>query len=155
MPSNNKNQITVLVLAPHPDDAEFYAGGTLAKWLSEGCRVFIAIATNGSVGSFSHTAEVLTTLRRQEALRAALIMGAEPPIMLDHPDMGLDCLPPGHLREQFTRLIRQLKPDVLVAGDPFAPGETHPDHRATAWAASDAVSYFPPKVGGLLTCKSV
>jgi LmbE family N-acetylglucosaminyl deacetylase len=61
--------------------------------------------------------------------------------MLDHPDMGLDCLPPGHLREQFTRLIRQLKPDVLVAGDPFAPGETHPDHRATAWAASDAVSY--------------
>ncbi len=141
MPTNSNNLKTVLVLAPHPDDAEFYAGGTLAKWLSEGCRVFIAIATNGSVGSFSHPAEVLTILRRQESLHSALSMGAEPPIMLDHPDIGLDCLPPGHLREQFTRLIRQLQPDVLVAGDPFATGETHPDHRAAAWAASDAVAY--------------
>ncbi len=43
-------QKTVLVLAPHPDDAEFYAGGTLAKWIAEGARVIIVIATDGSKG---------------------------------------------------------------------------------------------------------
>ncbi len=131
----------ILALVPHPDDAEFYAGGTIAKMIAEGARAVIVIATDGRRGSFQHDSETLIRLRREEAKQAAAVLGTEPPIMLGHADMGLDALPPGFLREQFVRLIRQYKPNVFIAEDPFAPDEVHPDHRAIAWAASDAISY--------------
>jgi LmbE family N-acetylglucosaminyl deacetylase len=73
--------------------------------------------------------------------RAAAVLGAQPPILLGYPDMGLDALPPGTLREKFIRVIRQLRPDVVFAEDPYAPFEPHPDHRAVAWAATEAITY--------------
>jgi len=131
----------ILALVPHPDDAEFYAGGTIARMIAEGAQAVIVIATDGRRGSFQHDSETLINLRREEAKQAAAVLGSEPPILLGHADMGLDALPPGFLREQFVRLIRQYKPDVVITEDPFAPDEVHPDHRAVAWAASDAISY--------------
>ena len=131
---------TVLALVPHPDDAEFFAGGTLANMINDGARAFIVIATDGRKGSFKHDSETLARLRAQEAHRAAEALGAEPPILLDHPDTEVDRLPTGVLREQFVCLIRQHRPDVLIAQDPFMPLEMHPDHRAVAWAASEAVN---------------
>ena len=55
--------------------------------------------------------------------------------------MELDALPAGVLREKFIRAIRELRPDVVVAQDPYAPFEPHPDHRAVAWAATEAINY--------------
>lgn len=129
-----------LVLVPHPDDAEFFVGGTIAQMVNEGRQVVIVIATDGGKGSFEHTGEALVEIRRQEAVRSASILGAQPPVMLGHPDMELDRLPPGRLREEFIRAIRQYRPDVLIAEDPFAPGDWHPDHRAAAWAATEAAN---------------
>lgn len=132
---------TVLVLVPHPDDAEFHVGGTIAKFAQEGFKIVIVVATDGRCGSLDQDAETLIRLRQEEAKRSAALLGALPPIMLGHPDFGLDQLPPGMLREQFIRLIRQYKPDILIAQDAFAPGEVHPDHRCVALAASDAVHF--------------
>ncbi len=134
---------TVLALVPHPDDAEFSAGGTLAKMAAEGARVIIVVATDGRCGSFTIGPEALPAIRAEEARRGAAALGAEPPIFLGHPDLELDKVPPGVLREQVVRAIRQHRPDVIVAEDPFAPFEVHPDHRAMAWAVSDAVSFAP------------
>jgi len=132
----------VLVLAAHPDDAEFFAGGALARLAREGARVVLVIATDGRKGSFEYSSDELARVRSgDEAQRAAIALGAAPPILLGHPDLELDTLPPGRLREQFVRLIRQYRPDTLFAHDPFARFETHPDHRAVAWAASDAVTF--------------
>lgn len=130
-----------LVLVPPPDDAEFYAGGTIAQMARAGARVVMVIATDGRKGSFEHDGESLARLRSEEALRAAKVMGAEPPIGLGHPDMELDRLPAGQLREQFVREIRRHKPDLLIAQDPFTSREIHPDHRAVAWAASEAAAF--------------
>lgn len=131
----------VLALVPHPDDAEFFAGGLLANLIADGAKVYIAIASDGRRGSFELDANSLAAIRREEAARAAQTLGAEPPIFLNHPDLEVDTLPPGLLREQFIRLIRQYQPDVVVAEDAFAPYEVHPDHRAVAWAASDAIHF--------------
>lgn len=131
----------VLVLVSHPDDAEFYAGGTIARWAAEGAKITIVVAADGSRGSISHPRAGLAELRQQEARRAAQVMGAQPPIFLGHTDFELDCLPPGTLREEFMRCIREMRPDTLIAQDAFAADEVHPDHRAAAWAASDAVNY--------------
>lgn len=132
---------TVLALAPHPDDAEFFAGGTLAAFADEGARLVLLIATDGCRGSYDLDAASLRALRREEAQRAAAVLGAEPPLFLDHPDFELERLAPGLLREQFVRAIRRVRPDVLVAQDPLVPDEMHPDHRAVAWAAAEAVTF--------------
>ncbi|MCS6907530.1 MAG: PIG-L family deacetylase [Anaerolineales bacterium] len=132
---------TVLAFAPHPDDAEFFAGGLLANLLAEGAKVYLVIVSDGARGSFEHSSQALAEIRRQEAQRAAAVLGAEPPIFLGYPDLELDTLPPGVLRERFIRLIRQYRPEIVVAGDAFARYEVHPDHRAVAWAASDAIHF--------------
>ncbi len=131
---------TVLVLTPHPDDAEFFAGGTISQMAAAGDRILIAIATDGRCGSFAYDSDTLAAIRAEEARRGAALLGAEPPTLLGHPDMGLDRLPTGYLREQFIRLIRRHRPGVVICQDPFTPGETHPDHRATAWAATEAIN---------------
>jgi LmbE family N-acetylglucosaminyl deacetylase len=131
---------TVLVLSPHPDDAEYFAGGTLAKLAREGARVVMVVVTDGRSGSFGVDSETLRELRAAEARQGAAALGAEPPVFLGYADYTLDTLPAGRLREQFIRLIRQYRPDVVVVEDAMALGEVHPDHRAVAWAASDALA---------------
>jgi len=133
----------VLVLVPHPDDAELFAGGTLAKMAADGAEVTILIATTGDKGSFELDASRLAEVRRMEALRAAGILRIREVAFLGYPDGELDQLPPGCLREQFVRAIRERQPDVLFAFDPFAPFEDHPDHRAAACAALEGVSFSP------------
>ncbi len=132
---------SVLVFAPHPDDAEFFAGGTIARMAADGARITIVVASDGGCGSFSHDRATLIHLRREEQLRASAVLGVTETVFLGHPDLGLDTLPPGLLREQFVRQIRRCRPEAVIAEDPFAPYETHPDHRAVAWAASDAVHF--------------
>jgi N,N'-diacetylchitobiose non-reducing end deacetylase len=138
---------TILALVPHPDDAEFYAGGTLAKMASEGERVIIAVATDGSKGSFEMAGKELSNARSAEMEAACKVLGAEPPILLGFTDFELDLLPAGKLREAFVRLIREHRPDVVFTEDPFWKGETHPDHRAVAMAAMEAINYaFLPRL---------
>jgi LmbE family N-acetylglucosaminyl deacetylase len=129
-----------MALVPHPDDAEFFAGGTLAKMAQRGDTVIIVTATNGNKGSFELPADALAQARATEARQAGKILGASEVILLGHDDMGLDLLPPGTLREQFVRLIRLHRPEVVVAEDVQA-ADPHPDHRAVASAASDAIAY--------------
>jgi LmbE family N-acetylglucosaminyl deacetylase len=131
----------VLVFSPHPDDAEFFAGGTIAKMAREGAEVTIVVVSDGRRGSFELEGDALAVRRKLEAARGAAALGAGPPVWLGHPDLELDTLPPGSLREQFIRVIREHRPDVVIAEDAFYPLEVHPDHRAVALAASDALSF--------------
>lgn len=130
----------VLAIVPHPDDAEFAAGGLLAKYARDGHRVLTAIATDGALGTLGKGGAALAARREGEARRAAAVLGAAEPIFLGWPDFGLDALPPGLLRERLVRLVRELEPDVLVLQDPREQ-DPHPDHRALAAAASDAASF--------------
>lgn len=130
---------TVLALVPHPDDAEIFAGGLLAKLIAEGARAHIVVATDGRCGSFVERSDDLIALRRAESHRAAAALGAQPPLLLGFPDTGLDRLPGGVLRERFVHAIRQYRPDIVIAMDPHTLYEAHPDHRAAAWAATEAI----------------
>jgi LmbE family N-acetylglucosaminyl deacetylase len=133
----------------HPDDQEFSIGGTLAKWARAGCEVISVIITSGDSGSNdplkdgSHKKE-LAELREKEQLAANAVLGVKETIFLRYPDGELE--PTIALRKDLTRLIRQFKPDTVLAGNPeawFYGDEyiNHPDHRAAAQAASAAV--FP------------
>ncbi len=131
----------VLSVAAHGDDAEFFAGGTLARMAAEGHDVYLCIATNNDRGSFRLTAQELKAVARPEAEVSAAALGAKGVFMLGYPDGDLGDTPTSILRGQIMRLIRQLKADIIFCWDPFAPFEDHPDHRAVAWATSDAAAF--------------
>src|SRR5512134_3225397 len=133
----------------HPDDQEFSVGGTLAKWARAGTEVISVVITSGDSGSNdpakdgSHKKE-LAELREQEQLAANAVLGVGQTIFLRYPDGELE--PSIALRKDLTRIIRQFKPDTVSTGNPeawFYGDEylNHPDHRAAAQAACEAV--FP------------
>lgn len=132
---------TILVFAPHPDDAEFMAGGTLARFAAEGAKILIVTVTDGCKGSLELDGKTLATLRKEEAKRAAAILGASEPLFLGYGDFELEKTPIWELRSTFIGLIRQHKPDIAIAEDIHALLDIHPDHRMVAQAAYDALQY--------------
>ncbi|RMG73306.1 MAG: PIG-L family deacetylase [Chloroflexi bacterium] len=136
----------VMAIFAHPDDPEFFAGGTLARWAAEGAQVTFVLATSGDKGSedpqMTHTR--LIEIREEEERLAAKTLGATEVIFLRQPDGEL--MHTLALRRELTRLIRLKKPDLVVTCDPTAYwyGNTyinHPDHRAIGDVTMAAV--FP------------
>ncbi|MCZ7666188.1 MAG: PIG-L family deacetylase [Chloroflexi bacterium] len=129
----------------HPDDIEFGVAGTAAVWAKHGCEVTYVVITDGNVGSHEAgvSAAQLAEIRRAEQTAAAEVVGASC-IFLGYDDGLLE--PTLALRKQLVRLLRQYRPNAVVCGDPtlYFPGDNyinHPDHRAAAQVALDAV--FP------------
>ena len=138
----------VLVLVAHADDMEFMAGGTIAKMADLGYTIREVIATNNERGTLEPdwTTEFTAEARREEARRGAGLLGVDPEIeFLGYEDGRLSETSLNELRERCMRAIRRHKPDVLFTWDPHAPYEDHQDHRAVAWAATEAATFahFP------------
>jgi LmbE family N-acetylglucosaminyl deacetylase len=135
------NKKVILSVVAHGDDAEFMAGGTLARLVDEGHDLYLLIATDNDRGSHRLSAAELKALARPEAEAAAKVLGAQGVFMLGYRDGDLCDVPPSVLRGQIMYYIRKLRADVIFSWDPFAPFENHPDHRLIALAASDASSF--------------
>jgi len=137
---------SAMAIVAHPDDIEFSCTGTLARWVKAGARVSYLLCTSGDVGIAipGMTREKAAAIREEESKEAAKIAGATEIIFLREPDGLLQ--PTLDLRKKLVREIRRFKPEVVLTGDPtvvFASEYyiNHPDHRAAATAALDAV--FP------------
>jgi LmbE family N-acetylglucosaminyl deacetylase len=133
-----------LVIAAHPDDADFGAAGTAHLWSREGWEFYYLVCTNGAKGSDdeSITPEELVRLRRQEQRDAAGHLGVKDVFYLEHEDGELQA--DRVLLEGIVRYIRRLRPSAVFTHDPeaviIADGFiNHADHRATGLATCDAV----------------
>jgi LmbE family N-acetylglucosaminyl deacetylase len=136
----------VLVVAAHPDDIEFGAAGTVARWVAEGATVRYLLVTRGDKGSDDPSADVaaLARLREEEQRAAAAELGVDGVEFLDEPDGQV--MASLALRERITHAIRAFRPEIVMTHDPtvlFVNNEwvNHPDHRAVGEATVDAV--FP------------
>lgn len=129
----------VLAVGAHPDDVEFGAGATLAKWGADGARVTVLVLTDGSKGSWdpSVSSEDLASTRSEEQQRAITALGATETFNLGYIDGELEYTM--ELRSELCAWIRRLRPDVLLSHDPWRRYMLHPDHRATGWAVVDGV----------------
>jgi Uncharacterized proteins, LmbE homologs len=133
-----------MVIAAHPDDAEFGPAGTAARWVEAGSQGWLVCCTSGDQGGEDPDADplVLAALREAEQRSAAAIIGYAGVTFLHQPDGALaNDLP---LREQLVREIRTFRPDAVLATDPDTifykgGGINHTDHRAAGMAAVDAV----------------
>ncbi len=133
----------ILGVFAHPDDPEFFAGATFARWAAEGAVITFLMATSGDKGSSEPdmTHERLMDIREEEERRAAAALGVKEVIFLRYRDGELE--PSLDLRRDIVRTIRQKKPDIVVTTDPTSwyseTSVNHPDHRAIGEATLAAV----------------
>ena len=137
---------SAMTIFAHPDDAEFLVSGTIARWTRAGCEVTSVVITSGNVGTHdaTYTREMLARKREAEQHAAARVLGVKNVVFLGYDDCELT--PTLELRRRLVREIRKHRPEVVICGDPQAwffddRYLNHPDHRAAAVAALDAV--FP------------
>ena len=135
------DKIHGLVITPHPDDAEFGAAGTVARWVTEGKTVLYAVCTNGDKGTEDRNVKSaeLAIIRKQEQIAAAKVLGVKDVIFLDYPDQTLEDTP--EFRKEIVRLIRTYRPETVITADPYRRFIWHRDHRITGQVVLDAV--FP------------
>jgi LmbE family N-acetylglucosaminyl deacetylase len=129
-----------LAFGAHPDDVELQAGGTLAAWAARGVRVEVACFTAGEKGSHDPTADPgeVALARRAEAEAAARALGAAVPVhFLGAVDGELEATMA--MRLAVARLVRFVRPDVVLGHDPWRRWLLHPDHRAAGTLTVDGV----------------
>jgi LmbE family N-acetylglucosaminyl deacetylase len=133
------NKTDIMVIAAHPDDSEFGAAGSVAKWILEGKSVVYVICTSGDKGTDSPDIppQQLAKIREKEQKDAAAVLGVSDVVFLGYPDQGLEDTP--DLRKAIVRQIRINKPDTIVTSDPYRRYIWHRDHRITGQVVLDAV----------------
>jgi LmbE family N-acetylglucosaminyl deacetylase len=132
----------VLVVTPHPDDAEIWCGGTIARWIKEGAQVYYLLCTDGGNGADRPgiTSEELAATREKEQLAAAKILGVKAVEMLRRPDGGLEDT--ADFRRDIVRQVRLVRPEVVLTTEPYRMNLSwHRDHRIAGQVTTDAV--FP------------
>ncbi|MFF4619963.1 PIG-L deacetylase family protein [Nonomuraea jabiensis] len=133
----------VLVVTAHPDDVDFGAAGSVALFVDKGVEVTYLLVTDGDAGGNERTLDNsgMAELRRTEQRTAAKAVGVTDVRFLGYKD-GL-VVPSIELRRDISRVIRQVRPDLVITHHPdrnyhnVAP--SHPDHRAVGGSALDAV----------------
>jgi len=143
------NDKVILAVGAHPDDMEFGASGTVAKWIEEGHTGYYLICTDGSRGSSDPkmTHKRLAEIRRKEQKAACKILGIKKAFFLNHIDTQL--VADLTLKEEIVRVIRRLRPNTVITMDPtfyFSVNMmgwncgfvNHTDHRAASLATMDA-----------------
>ena len=153
-PEGWDSPLKILAVLAHPDDPEFFCGASIARWTAAGHTVNYCLLTRGDKGVRGEAVDPFELGRKREVEErcAADRLGVDRVFFLDYFD---GCLVPDmEARQAVTRVIRQEKPDILIACDPTQIiGENsinHPDHRAAGQIVVDAVfpaagnpMYFP------------
>ncbi len=123
--------LDVLVIAPHPDDAEISMGGAILHLLGQGRRVGILDLTNGEP-----TPRGTVELRSQETIQASNILNITWRGNLGLPNRALQATITA--REQIATVMRLCRADLI-----FAPywEDAHPDHLA-ATELTDAARFW-------------
>jgi LmbE family N-acetylglucosaminyl deacetylase len=135
-----------LVVVAHPDDCDFLAAEVLSAWSRQGCVGAVCLVTDGDAGSDDPAIPQgeLSRVRLAEQRLASAHLGVSEVRCLAYPDGQLESTLA--VRRDLVRVIRELRPEAVITMDPsnrwFGRGYlNHPDHRAAADAALNAV--FP------------
>ncbi len=127
-----RDQSVVAVVA-HPDDAEWYAGGTLGMLARNRNRVVVVLATSGEKGG--NGIPELAKVREAEQEKAAKTLGYSRVIFLHNPDRGLEDTV--RFRDQLANIFEEERPAALLTFDAGeqALGYRHSDHVAAGKTA--------------------
>ncbi len=133
---------SALAIGAHPDDVEFGCGATLAKWAAAGCQVHYLILTDGSKGTWNPDADVpaLVATRQREQHEAARRLSGDNFGSLTFLEQIDGELESGLvLRGEVARVIRTVRPEVILGHDPWKRYRLHPDHRHAGLLACEGI----------------
>ncbi len=134
----------VLVIVAHPDDAEFWAGGTIGGWTDAGIEVTYCVLTDGDSGGFDPAIPRagLPQIRRAEQREAAALLGVREVRFVGLTEGGLHAAN-RELHEDLVRVIRRVRPQRVLTWSPEWNWQRfrscHPDHLATGAAVLAAI----------------
>lgn len=143
---------TLLAVVAHPDDESFGFGGTLARYGWQRVRTVLVVATDGAAGQTGGIVppERLAERRHRELEAAAFILGVETLFHWSYPDSALAEVPAEEIVPRLVRVMRAVRPHVVLTFGPEGGGNRHPDHQAisrftlAAWQqAGDATVETP------------
>ena len=139
-------QKTLIFFGAHPDDESFGPGSTLAQYALAGVRVYCVCSTGGEAGTvapeFMKEFKTIKDLRASELKCAGEALGLAGVLYLGYRDSGmrgseenkhpesLAMAPIDQVTGRIVKVMRDLKPDVVITHDPSAD-YGHPDHVAT------------------------
>lgn len=123
----------LLAVVAHPDDADIFCGGTLAKHADRGDDVVIAHMTRGEYGALDATESEIADVREAEARASGAVLGATSVEFLGFEDGRITTSLEN--RRTIVDCIRAHDPDVVLT---HYQDDMHPDHRATAQLVTDA-----------------
>jgi LmbE family N-acetylglucosaminyl deacetylase len=140
-----KDKIRIIAFGAHPDDCEYVAAGTAARWAARGHAVKFVACTNGDIGHFAMAGGPLARRRTAEVRSCAKILGITAEVLDNHDG---ELLPTLENRKRICTLIRQWNADVVIG---HRPNDYHPDHRYTGVLVQDAaymvtVPFFCPDI---------
>lgn len=133
----------VLVIVAHPDDVDFGAAGTIARWADDGAEITYCLITNGDAGGFDPAVDRadIPAIRQAEQRAAAKCVGVHDVRFLGYRDGELEVTM--GLRRDLCRVIRQVRPDRALIQSPERNWDSvnisHPDHLAAGEAALRAI----------------
>lgn len=125
---------SVLVLAPHPDDETIGCGGSAALYTQASVPVQAIVFTDGGLWGVAPPGTSIVATRETETQAAAQILGCGAPIFARHADRSLQSCTT--LVQEIVAQARACQADTVLAPSLW---EVHPDHRALAHAAIEAI----------------
>ncbi len=128
-----------LAIGAHPDDVEFGCGATLAKWARLGSEAHLLVLTDGSMGTWDPTADLgeLIATRQEEQRLAGERLGLAGVHFLARVDGEL--VHDLATRGEVCGWIRRIRPQVVLAHDPWKQYRLHPDHHHAGRLALDGI----------------
>jgi LmbE family N-acetylglucosaminyl deacetylase len=130
--AGDDGKLRIIVFGAHPDDAQYKAGGTAAKWAKLGHHVKLVSVTNGDIGHWQMAGGPLAQRRLAEVKKADALIGAETQVLDIHDG---ELVPSLENRQKIIRIIREWRADIVIAHRPW---DYHPDHRYVGVLVQDA-----------------
>lgn len=126
-------KMNILVFAPHADDEILGVGGTMAKHIANGDKVFVCVATRPYEPIFSKS---LFNVIRNETIKAHDLLGVKKTFFLEFPAVMMETVSRYEMNKKISDVIDEVKPDEVYI--PHS-GDMQKDHRILADAVMVAV----------------
>ena len=125
-------------IQPHSDDIPIFAGGSVAKLISEGYTGYLIRTSNDDhAGRGATEGEVIHNNEKDNA-EVAKTLGLSKVYNLGYRNHRMDNISIQELRGRLIFLFRMLKVDTIISYDPWGHYEENPDHYITASAVESA-----------------
>jgi LmbE family N-acetylglucosaminyl deacetylase len=126
------------LITPHLDDGPIFAGGTLAKLLSEGYTGYFIRTSNDEKDSYHLSLGETVLANERDTATLVKTLGLKKSYDLAYRNHRLDDVSKTELRGRLIFLFRLLKVDTVFSYDPWGHYEENPDHYVTAQAVEAA-----------------